>query len=115
MPIASPSTVLVGLGALTGLLALPLLLGWVPPNGVYGIRVPEAYASESNWYAINAYGARRFLVFSALVGGMGLILKAFPNAPFWLPIAGLFATLGLLLMTVQAIRRHAASLPSCRP
>ncbi|MDP3481008.1 MAG: SdpI family protein [Desulfoprunum sp.] len=28
-------------------------------NRFYGIRVPDAFASELNWYAINSFGAKR--------------------------------------------------------
>ncbi len=33
--------------------ALPLVLGWVPPNRLYGFRTPETLASEEAWYRGN--------------------------------------------------------------
>lgn len=110
MPNIPPATVLILLGILTGLLSLPLLFNLVPPNRFYGIRVCAAFASESNWYAINSFGAKRLLLFSAVITTTGLLLQAIPQAPFWLPIAGLFFTLFLLLATVRSISRYTESL-----
>lgn len=110
MPIVAPDTVLVLLGVVTALLSLPLLFGWVRPNRFYGIRICAAFASERNWYAINAFGAKRLLLFATVVTTIGLLLKAVPQAPFWLPIAGLLLALALLLLTVRSIERYATSL-----
>lgn len=108
--IASPATVLILLGAVTVLFSVPLLLRRVRPNCFYGIRIAAAFRSERHWYAINAFGARRFILFGVTVAAMGVIVKALPAAPFWLPIAGLVTALVLLLLTVRSIRRYAATL-----
>lgn len=110
MPIIPPDSVLILLGVLTGLLSLPLLFNLVPPNRLYGIRVCAAFISERNWYAINSFGAKRLLLFSAVITTVGLVLQAMPQAPFWVPVAGLFFTLLLLLVTVRSISRYAESL-----
>ncbi len=107
-PIAEPATVLMLLGTVTALLSLPLLLRRVPPNRYYGIRLAAAFRSEQHWYEINAFGARRFILFGIVVASMGLALHTYTALPFWLPIACMVSTLVLLLMTVQAIRRYAA-------
>lgn len=109
-PIASPATVLIILGAVTAVFSVPLLLRRVRPNCYYGIRIAAAFRSERDWYAINAFGARRFILFGVTVAAMGLILNTLPAAPFWLPIAGLLLALLLLLLTVRSIRRYAATL-----
>lgn len=109
VPILSIDNVLLGLGLLVGVLSIPLLLGWVPRNRIYGVRVPAAFASEANWYAINAFGAQRLLLFAVAPALMGLLCRARPDLPWWVPIACLFATLGLLLLTVRSISRFAAT------
>ncbi len=109
IPIVSPDLVLIGLGLLVGILSIPLLLGWVPRNRFYGIRVPAAFASDENWYAINAFGARRLLLFAAAVSLLGVLCRSLPDPPFWLPIACLVAVLPLLLLTVRSITRFAAT------
>jgi SdpI/YfhL protein family len=108
--IASPATVLILLGAVTGLASLPLLLGRVGPNRFYGVRIRKAFSSDENWYRINAFGARCFLRFATAALGLGIVLKVYPRAPFWLPIACLVFTLFLLLLTVRAIDRYARSI-----
>jgi hypothetical protein len=50
--------------------SIPLVLRKVPMNRAYGIRTRKAFASESNWYAVNAYGGRLFL-------GLGLFFVVF--------------------------------------
>ena len=108
--IASPATVLIVLGAATAVVSLPLLFGWIGPNRFYGIRVREAFSSEESWFRINVYGAKCFLVFAAAILLLGVALKLFPQAPFWLPIACLVFGLVLLLVTVAVITRYARSL-----
>ena len=110
LAIVPPATVLIWLGAGCILGSLPLCLGWVPINCVYGIRIAAAFRSEHHWYTINRYGGFRFLYFGAGVAAMGLMLDHYPQAPFWLPILALVAVLPLLLLTVRAIQRYAASL-----
>ena len=52
-----------GIGILTVLLSIPLILRIVPMNRVYGIRIRKAFISPHNWYAINAYGGKLLLAF----------------------------------------------------
>jgi hypothetical protein len=108
-PIVSPGIVLIGLGLLIAILAVPLLLGWIPRNRFYGIRVPAAFASEENWYAINVFGAKRLLLFAAAISLLGCLCQGLPDPPFWLPIVCLVAVLPLLLLTVRSITRFAAT------
>ena len=78
----SPIQTIASLTAATGLLifalAIPLIRRRVPPNGIYGIRTRAAFASESDWYRINAIGGR-YLAIS------GLIIFVFGAAGFFLP------------------------------
>lgn len=50
------------INAFTGLLMLglsvPLILGKVPRNTIYGVRTPTSLASDEQWYRINVYGGR---------------------------------------------------------
>ena len=110
LSIVAPATVLIWLGAGCILGALPLCLQWVPANFIYGIRIAAAFRSEYHWYAVNRFGGFRLLRFGAITAAMGLALDHYPQAPFWLPILALVATLPLLLLTVRAIERYAASL-----
>jgi hypothetical protein len=53
----------VGMGLVTILVSVPLALGRVPMNRLYGIRIRKASGSQRNWMAINVHGGRLFLAF----------------------------------------------------
>ena len=64
-------------GLLIFVLALPLILRRVPPNKLYGVRTRASFASESDWYRINAIGGRYLAVSGLLiffVGALGFFL-----------------------------------------
>jgi hypothetical protein len=62
----------LGLYAVLACAALPLAMGWVPPNRWYGFRLPGASLSPQLWYEINALGGKLFVA--------GLVLCAAVNA-----------------------------------
>ena len=51
-----PFCIPVFTGLLTIILCVPLVLGKVPPNPWYGVRLPAAYRNNKNWYRINRVG-----------------------------------------------------------
>ena len=59
-------------------LSVPLILGKIPPNGVYGFRVKKTMEHPEIWYPVNAYGGRWLLAV-----GIGIVLAAviFANIP----------------------------------
>src|SRR5262245_11421137 len=70
MPIlvyAIPSVLLV-------LLAIPLILRRVPPNPIYGLRVPATYKDEQVWYDANAASGRDFAIFGACMTLFTIVL-----------------------------------------
>lgn len=105
------ASVLQFLGLLTAFVALPLFFGLVGPNRWFGIRLAAAFVSEENWYAINSYGGLCFLRFGVAAAIGGFLLGRYPALPFWVPLAALWATLGLLLLSLRRIKRFAADLP----
>lgn len=58
--------------------ALPLCLGSVEPNQVYGVRFSESFTSGTNWYRINRYGGTALLVwgFSALLVSLVVLVPS---------------------------------------
>lgn len=48
----------IGAGILFILISVPLVLNKIPMNSFYGFRIPKAFRSEADWYAINEYGGR---------------------------------------------------------
>lgn len=65
------------LGVVTLVLTLPLVFRAVPMNHWYGFRTKAAFASEENWYAINARGGKMLALGSLaiiLVGAAGFFV-----------------------------------------
>jgi uncharacterized membrane protein len=54
-------------------LSVPLILHKIPPNGLYGFRVPSTLQNPSQWYKVNAYAGRRLLVVG-LASAVGSII-----------------------------------------
>lgn len=71
------SLILAGTGALIVALSVPLMLRRVPPNGVYGLRVPATYKAEQVWYAANAASGRDLFAFGALLVLLAFVPPAF--------------------------------------
>jgi uncharacterized membrane protein len=55
-----------GSGILLILLAIPLYLEKIKPNGLYGFRVRKTIENPELWYPVNKYGAR-WLMLTGLV------------------------------------------------
>jgi hypothetical protein len=58
--------ILLSLYALGGLLlaglSVPMILKKIPPNGLYGFRLPSTVNNPVLWYDVNAYAGWRLLV-----------------------------------------------------
>jgi len=92
-----------GIGLVTILVSVPLVLRKVSMNRWYGIRVSKAFVSSQNWYAINAYGGRLFLWYGIGLLAFGVLVG--PHAPPpESPWSGLFIG-GPLLALVPVVRR----------
>jgi hypothetical protein len=75
--------VLVGLGAVMVAVSVPLAARIVPMNRWYGVRTRKAFASEDNWYELNAYGGTLLTVyggFLVLMGAIGFAVAPDPTS-----------------------------------
>ncbi len=68
----------IGIAALVALVCIPLLLGRIKMNGIYGFRFRQSFASEDHWFRINAYGARVMLLWCGVLAAVGVGLLLFP-------------------------------------
>jgi hypothetical protein len=68
----------LAVATLVGLLCIPLLRGRIPRNRLYGMRFAKSFESEENWLRINRYGARRFVLWSAVLFTTGLAIILVP-------------------------------------
>jgi hypothetical protein len=64
---------LISLGIVVILISIPLYLGKVKRNGVYGFRIRQAFESEQSWYQINRYGAGALIIWALLLMAVGII------------------------------------------
>jgi len=85
-------------GLLLAALSVPLILQKIPPNGLYGFRIPSTLENPSLWYKVNAYAGRRFLVvgLGTAVGAIILYFITMPNVDeYAMSSLGLFLALFL--------------------
>jgi uncharacterized membrane protein len=99
-------------GVLFVFLALPLMLRKVAPNRFYGVRIPKAYASEANWYAINAVGGRWMVVAGGILALVGGVVLLWPPATVTGILVASLAPVPLVLFTLVPVLRLARRLPS---
>lgn len=57
---------------------VPLLRGRIGMNQWYGFRIPKSYSSPQNWYLINAFGARKFIMAAALMIPFAIVEMLLP-------------------------------------
>ncbi|MEW6335319.1 MAG: SdpI family protein [Thermodesulfobacteriota bacterium] len=97
---------LIALGVVTILLSIPLYLGRVKRNRIYGIRIRRAFESEQNWYRINRYGAGALILWAVNLMAVGT-LCLFVDARFVLNIAkvGIISIIIPIMLTIAYGRR----------
>ena len=66
--------VFLSLNGILILASIPLVLGLVPPNRWYGIRLPDASRFPSLWYEINSLGGKMFIASMAICAAINLLL-----------------------------------------
>ena len=80
------------IGLLFVALSVPLMLRRVKRNRWFGVRFQAAYASDEDWYAINAYGGKWLFgngLFLIGVGVFGLLNPPQERYELWLALAPL--------------------------
>lgn len=60
------------LGPVLIVVSIPLILGWIPRNRLYGFRVPATLADDKIWYEVNALSGRHFFLL-----GIAMVLLEF--------------------------------------
>lgn len=102
----------MGLGAAIILVDLPLVLRLVPPNRLYGVRLPEAFTSKRHWYAVNAYGGWWLLLFGVFLAAFGYLTRqaAPPPSSPW-AVLYLVVPLAAIFPVLARIKAYARRLP----
>ncbi len=101
-----------GIGLVTALVSIPLILRKIPMNHAYGIRVRKAFVSESNWYEINAYGGKLLVVFGLFLLAFGWLGQGFapPPTSIWAPVFMVLPMLAIVPV-IALIKAYARCLP----
>jgi hypothetical protein len=93
------------LPVLITIIAIPLVIGMIPPNNWYGFRTPKTLSSPAIWYAANRAMGWFFI-------GAGLLTMGF-NLALWLTHPGWpEAELGFWMVNVVGIGLVLALIPS---
>jgi uncharacterized membrane protein len=86
--------------------SLPLYLGKIKMNGVYGFRIGKAFESEENWYRINRYGAKALMCWALIIMAIGIMcLYIDPQSVLTVAKASFLLLLVPLVQTVLYARR----------
>jgi uncharacterized membrane protein len=104
--------VLMGMGILTVLVCIPLVLRMVPMNRAYGVRTRSAFMSDRHWYEINAYGGKLLIVFGLFLVAFGYFTRDMAPSPrsLWAPVY-MVAPLLAILPVLARIRAFSRRLP----
>jgi len=75
--VSEPTVWFVLVGVFLIAVSLPMLLRRVPPNALYGLRVPATFKNEQVWYDANAASGRDMVVFGLIVVLFGFMPPRF--------------------------------------
>jgi len=87
---------LIGTGVIVIVLSIPLLFNLIPKNSLYGFRIKRAFESDDNWYAINKYGAKAFVLWSIPMIVCGIIFLHVNCSPLIGPLPVLFLVAAII-------------------
>ncbi len=63
-------------GLLLAALSIPMIMGKIPPNGLYGFRVKKTMDNPEIWYTVNAYSGK-WLLAGSLVQALAVWVVIF--------------------------------------
>jgi uncharacterized membrane protein len=103
------TTTVYALFGLTGLLligvSVPMLLGWVPPNRLYGFRTSKTLSDARIWYEANRLSGAAGIVAGALMVAITAVGAALGWPLVFAPIAVFSLAIGVLVYSLIVERR----------
>lgn len=77
---------------------IPLVMGKVSMNRLYGIRFKKSYESDELWYKINAYGGRQMILWCIpiIMAGIACFFIDFAHRPALQTVMGCFPLILLI-------------------
>lgn len=92
------------LGPVLIVLSIPMILRWIPPNRLYGLRIPPTSRDRSVWYDANAlYGRHMFLLGLLMVSLEFVLPRSLRNAT--LSTVAIVGLVGLTAMDWRTANR----------
>ena len=87
------------------IISIPLILKLVPPNGIYGFRIPATQASRAIWYPANAFMGWALSVAAVASGTLLFTLPATARrSTLWAAfLAPLFAAIAASFVYVKSL------------
>jgi hypothetical protein len=82
------------------LLGYPLTMRQVKMNPWVGIRFSQAFYSEENWYKINHYGGKAFMIWGACAVVAGILIAFLPIDDINLLLAAYFSVYATLIIPI---------------
>ena len=92
-------------GVLLAGLSIPLIRKKVPPNSLYGFRIPKTMDNPELWYLVNHYSARRMLWTAIAFAMTALVLYFIPGISldtYAMLCLGVFS-IGMIITIVQTV------------
>jgi len=91
-------------GLLLACLSVPLILGKVGPNPLYGFRVRKTLDNPNIWYLVNAYAAKRLFVAAVVIVVTAVALSLVPDIELfaYAAICGAIGVAGILVAVIQS-------------
>jgi uncharacterized membrane protein len=66
-------------GVILVALSIPMILGKVAPNAIYGFRIPDTMNNPRIWYAVNAYSGKWLLITGLISIATCILANFIPN------------------------------------
>lgn len=89
-------------GLLLAALSIPMIMGKIPPNGLYGFRVKKTMDNPEIWYTVNVYSGKWLLAASLVqalaavvafyIPGITLDIYAYIVLAVWVVVFGVALT-----------------------
>ena len=94
------------IGVLLVVISLPLMLRWIPPNHVYGLRIPATLNDKSVWYDANALSGRHLFVLGVVMVALEFVLPV--SMRMWtLRVIGFAGFFGIMIADWRTANRWA--------
>jgi hypothetical protein len=110
-------SIMVALFVISGLLlaglAIPLILGKIPPNGLYGLRVKRTMENPQIWYPANSYAGKWLLSIGLATAAAAILFSFIPNISLDLYAYCMLGFWVLIFTTsIAAIARNLKRMPN---